>query len=336
MDQKEKLFSENEIISAKKVMEEWGEINPDFGERLITYKFSVIFCNKPPRKSPSGEVFYIGWIGTGNNIYTDNEWFNFDGVYLYKTEVDGHLNDHQYLKFHVIEENDNSQSDSTNIEEPFSSLISYIDLEKRICLSPSQFVEVVQGNNIPAYCKSKTWCGPVEISQYDNLRFSVSDLSNAWFHENDLSSLNLSATTTHNKRIDFGIVLREDLEDELVAAREKNEYLESQVEKLNTRIATLGAIQIPSESTDQNDKPRTASACEAAQASRVEEWKRYAVVMAKIAYDCGLEDRKQVTRSEYMTLAKRYGELSKQALELLRNALPEGVTNTTGGASKQG
>lgn len=112
------------------------------------------------------------------------------------------------------------------------------------------------------------------------------------------------------------------IEEELAIAHEKIKLLEQQIEHLKI--------------VAQKKPIKTASACEAAQASRVEEWKRYAVVMAKIAYDCGLEDRKQVTRSEYMTLAKRYGELSKQALELLRNALPEGVTNTTGGASKQG
>lgn len=83
-------------------------------------------------------------------------------------------------------------------------------------------------------------------------------------------------------------------------------------------------------------KNKTQAATAAAQMSRVDEWKGFAVVMAKIAYDCGLEDRKQVARSEYAKIAKKHGELSSTALELLRDALPEGVTKKTGGASSQG
>jgi len=75
---------------------------------------------------------------------------------------------------------------------------------------------------------------------------------------------------------------------------------------------------------------------EKAQDKRVEEWKGYAVVMAKAAYDCGVEDRKQTTRTQHKTLIGHYGKLSDTALNLLRKALPEVVTNTTGGTSKQG
>jgi hypothetical protein len=43
-----------------------------------------------------------------------------------------------------------------------------------------------------------------------------------------------------------------------------------------------------------------------------------------------------MTRPQYETLAARHGELSGVALDLLRDALPKEVSNTDGGASKQG
>lgn len=52
------------------------------------------------------------------------------------------------------------------------------------------------------------------------------------------------------------------------------------------------------------------------------------------AYQCGLEDRKEVTRTTFEKLAKDHGGLSQTALERLRTALP-GVAKTTPGASRQ-
>lgn len=112
--------------------------------------------------------------------------------------------------------------------------------------------------------------------------------------------------------------------------------LKSQNIQLQARIDDLENMLSTQAKSEQNGKPRTASATEAAKASRVEEWKGYAVVIAKVGYECGLEDRTQVTRSTYEKLAKRHGGLSKQALELLRDALPEGVTKKTGGPASQG
>jgi len=112
-----------------------------------------------------------------------------------------------------------------------------------------------------------------------------------------------------------------DLERQLEEARQKEDVLA-------VRVATLEA--------EQGKISKTAPGLKAAQASRVEEWKGYAVVMAKIAYDCGLEDRKQVTRSKYKQIAQKHGELSGQALKLLRGALPKEVTKKTGGPATQG
>ena len=79
--------------------------------------------------------------------------------------------------------------------------------------------------------------------------------------------------------------------------------------------------------------PRTAKGSEAAMDKRLEEWKGKASIMAKVAYQCGLEDRKNVTRTTFEGLANGYGGLSSTALELLREALPE-VTKKTPGVPK--
>jgi len=111
--------------------------------------------------------------------------------------------------------------------------------------------------------------------------------------------------------------------------------IQVQLNQANEEITAL-RDKIKALMNNCNEKQtKTAPASEAAQASRVKEWKGYAVVMAKVAYECGLEDRTQVTRSTYEMLAKRHGALSKQALELLRGALPEGVTKKTGGPASQ-
>jgi hypothetical protein len=124
--------------------------------------------------------------------------------------------------------------------------------------------------------------------------------------------------------------------DDNLDVMEENCLLKSELKEFKIKIAGIEKINDVRDVTDDNERPKTALATEAAQTKRVEEWKNYAVVMAKIAYDCGREDRKQVTRSEYKQMAKRHGALSGQALELLRNALPEGVTQKTGGPASQG
>lgn len=112
-----------------------------------------------------------------------------------------------------------------------------------------------------------------------------------------------------------------DLERQLDEAREERDVWVARAEDLKA---------------GQGKASKTAPGLKAAQSSRVEEWKGYAVVMAKVAYDCGLEDRREVTRPDYEKLVKRHGKLSSTALELLRLAFPDGVTKTSGGPASQG
>ena len=102
-----------------------------------------------------------------------------------------------------------------------------------------------------------------------------------------------------------------------------------QIRALRKKIDDIQTIE-------QNVKSKTEEASIAAQETGVERWKKNAAIIAKISYDCGKEDRKGVTRTQYKKLAATYGGLPKVAVDLLRDALPEGVTRVKGGAPSQG
>ncbi|MYL84980.1 hypothetical protein GTA51_17865 [Desulfovibrio aerotolerans] len=125
-----------------------------------------------------------------------------------------------------------------------------------------------------------------------------------------------------------------DRERELVQATQARDHAILERDALAAKVTELETEQ--DNSAGQKNTARTAPGLQAAEKSRVQGWKGYAVVMVKVAYDCGLEDRKQVTRAKYQQLADRHGKLSSEALELLRGALPEGVTKKTGGPASQG
>ena len=112
-----------------------------------------------------------------------------------------------------------------------------------------------------------------------------------------------------------------ELEAQLAQAHQDNERLAQEVESLKAEV--------------QITLPRTAPACEAAQEKQVSHWKRYAITMAKVAYQCGVEDRKNVIRSSFEDLAVTHGGLSQTAISRLREALPE-VAKKTPGAPSQG
>lgn len=109
----------------------------------------------------------------------------------------------------------------------------------------------------------------------------------------------------------------------------------TEMDELKSQLALAQQEIERLKSNGQSKQSKTVRASEAAQDSRVETWKRYASVMAKIAYQCGLEGRKGVTRPKFMEMAKPHGALSDTALELLREALPD-VARTTSGAPTQG
>jgi hypothetical protein len=183
------------------------------------------------------------------------------------------------------------------------------------------------------------------IGSIEYILINAYDIADALKQHEELSDIVLSDRAPLS--LDCWPPLRGDLPDDIhdsISEKSKDcEEIQNRIAELEitnvalqAKIAELETAKGAQETTDQNGKPRTASATEAAQASRVEAWKGYAAVIAKVAYDCGLEDRTQVTRSAYEKLAKRHGGLSKQALELLRSALPEGVTKKTGGPASQG
>jgi hypothetical protein len=80
----------------------------------------------------------------------------------------------------------------------------------------------------------------------------------------------------------------------------------------------------------QTSPSKTAKGSGAAMDKRLEEWKGEAAIMAKVAYQCGLEDRKGVIRKTFEKLAAGHGGLSSTALELLRSALPDVAKKTPG------
>ena len=193
---------------------------------------------------------------------------------------------------------------------------------------------------------------------FGNRGFDVSDLQSALFHPLDIERFELNHPEIFSKvPFDKSPEQLADLEEKLAEAQKGNASLREWNKKLNDSNGRVNKTNVEmkqqvaeleaqlAQARQENERlkadaqataaPRTSKASEVAQASRVEEWKGYATTMAKAAYQCGLEDRKGMTRTEYERLAKKLGELSPTALELLREALPE-VTKTTPGVSRQG
>lgn len=201
--------------------------------------------------------------------------------------------------------------------------------------------------------------------RFDNLKFDVSDLQSALFHPLDIERFELNHPEIFSKApFDKSPEQLADIEEKLAEAQKGNASLREWNKKLNDSNGRVNKTNVEmkqqvaeleaqlAQARQENERltleveqlradaqvtatPRTSKASEVAQASRVEEWKGYAITMAKTAYQCGLEDRREMTRTEYERLAEKLGELSSTALELLRGALPE-VTKTTPGVSRQG
>lgn len=82
--------------------------------------------------------------------------------------------------------------------------------------------------------------------------------------------------------------------------------------------------------------PRTAAATKAATEKKAEEWKTWASLMVKVAFDCANEGPMLRTRPQIQTIAKRHGgKFSQTALDLFRDAAPEEHISRTPGPSRQ-
>jgi len=112
-----------------------------------------------------------------------------------------------------------------------------------------------------------------------------------------------------------------ELEAELAHARQAIESMAQGIEPLKVE--------------SQAKPPKTAKGTGAAMDRRLKEWKGYTSTIAKVAYQCGLEDRKEFTRTDFKKAATPYGGFSDAALDVLRDALPE-VAKRTPGVPKTG
>lgn len=324
------------IVTADELEKRWSFTISEIEQVVKNGKLQP-FWLKDKRKSADGRAYYLCEFLPGRKLPRGEEvWgtidYITDGLVFSFFEVTDYENENTYLKDSVLP----SDNQDTNDE-----WVSGCQLQKKLGMSPSQFCSFIFENKIKCYHEGydfgKSW-----ISEHDFEKgFDLNEIEDVKFHLAELreyaetipllSDFCLSGTNIERQNLNFT-----QFENNIETYKAHIKELENKNTAFQARIAELEEAILASGQGDQNGKPRTASACEAAQTSRVEVWKGYAVIMAKVAYDCGLEARQQVTRPEYKQLAKRYGELSGQALELLRGALPEGVTKKTGGPTSQG
>lgn len=113
-------------------------------------------------------------------------------------------------------------------------------------------------------------------------------------------------------------------EDKSVEERKQYTALQEENERLKQELA-------------QVRPPKTANATKKARENRVGDWKGHAIIMSRVAYDCGFEQKREITLAEFKAMADDEGGCPKTAVELLRVALlPKRVTRTTGRTRAKG
>lgn len=291
------------------------------------------FWFKDRRESNDGSAYYLcehifgGRLPRGEDLFDVDSYIS-ENIVFSLDEVTSYEAKHTYLKDKVVPLDNKTVQHGNIIQDGW---ISGSDLQGLLKLSPGQFVEFVHGNNLVAYWEDFDF-GKTSLYEYkkENGRmFNLNAICDSRFHIADLRAKAIELpqlaavlpgeSSPHPQRGDDPRII--ELERQLAEARQENEALAAEVDRLKAETS-------PS-------LPKTAKAMEAAQAGRVQKWKEYARVIARVAYECGQEGRRDVARSAFTAMAKKHGGLSKEALEVLRGALPE-VAKTTAGAPRQG
>lgn len=148
--QKEQVLSSNDIELAEDVRKRWNEDNPDFGERLQQYDFTLFLCRKQPRINPKGENIYL-CTRIARLDWKYDDWCDLDGIYLVRPEVVAHEKQCPFLTYPIATDNNTNEI----IEDYETSNTTFLTSEclcKRWNISPAQLVKFIQSNeHLPVY-----------------------------------------------------------------------------------------------------------------------------------------------------------------------------------------
>jgi hypothetical protein len=296
------------VIDAIDLLRRWTGISEDELAAMIKGRIIPAYRQVKRLKSADGEVISFCNAGAKPWVEQYNNSISYDWSTIVFSLEDVLQLENQHPEFMWIPENSDEPDDSSsNSDDAKDEWVRCDTLSSRWGVSPFDVLEILRSGEL----RYNMFFG-------GGICESIHELGDTYVHNVDL----LRWETANQDRINNAPVLAKDGE----RLREENKALAKKVAELETRNAvTLEAHPItPPKPPEQPKPPRTAAASKAATEKKVEEWKRHATLMVKVALDCAKDGSKPRKRPQIKAIAKRHGgEFSKAALEVFWAALPD-------------
>jgi hypothetical protein len=311
------------VIDAIDLLRRWTGISEDELAAMIKGRIIPAYRQVKRLKSADGEVISFCNAGAKPWVEQYNNSISYDWSTIVFSLEDVLQLENQHPEFMWIPENSDEPDDSSsNSDDAKDEWVRCDTLSSRWGVSPFDVLEILRSGEL----RYNMFFG-------GGICESIHELGDTYVHNVDL----LRWETANQDRINNAPVLEKD-----------GELLRQEIRSLTQKIAELeagkAALQLELEARpiispkppEPPKPPRTAAASKAATEMRVEEWKRHASCMVKVAFECCAQGPRKRKRPEFRRLAKKHGgELPDVALDILRDALPEEHVSRDAGPSRQ-
>lgn len=317
------------VISATEVAKRWGVGAENLQEMTISSSKYDGANYLPVYRSPQkhirpldGQVLYFcsgpyfSFPGSGREGYDlEDHYFNAD-------DVDAYEKNHPEEVWPIVEEEQ---------AEEETEFLTADDVRKELGMSPSQFVDVLNGKRGPRLITSdedgyKTYWDENNFCRGKRGDYFTTDrlesLPMLLIHRVDLQEYMAERQATTEPASDTST-----LTARLVESQAERDRLSEALKKAQARIAEMEAIQ-----DEPVIGPQTNKATQARQEKILEAWQNATRSMIDVAIQCGKDGERQRQKSELEGMFKALGAtLSKSQFDFFRDCLPDGHKNTTGG-----
>lgn len=312
-----------DVLTAEELQDRWPGVLESELAAMVKDKTLPAFWRRKKLRHPEGGAIVHICVAGGEpyaHSFGEDEYFDWSDTVFKLSDVESLENDNPKFKWQLVKEQEEKELSKQN--EVTEEWINCDSLASRWGWSPFDVHSMLHKGEI----RFLRHFGQIGAPDVDNL-------NDASVHVVDL--IRWEAKNAH--RINNAPVLAED-----------GERLRQEIRSLTQKIAELeagkAALQlelearpiIPPKPPEPPKPPRTAAASKAATEKRVEEWKRHAACMVKVAVECCAQGPRKRKRPELRTLAKKHGgELPDVALDTLRDALPEEHVSRDAGPPRQ-
>lgn len=312
-----------DVLTIEELQKRWpGVLEYELAAMVKGKTLPAFWRRKKLRHPEEGAIVHICVAGGEPYAHSSGEdvYYDWSDTVFQLSDVEALENDNPKLKWQLVDEN--NKNELSQQSEGTEEWISCDSLASRWGWSPFDVHSILYKGEFPFL----RHFGQVGAPDVDNL-------NDASVHIVDLTRWEVK----NAHRINNAPVLEKD-----------GELLRQEIKLLTKKVADLEASNtalqcelearpiIPPKPPEPPKPPRTAAASKAATEKRVEEWKRHAACMVKVAVECCAQGSRKRKRPELRALAKKHGgKFPEVALDILRDALPEEYVSRDAGPSRQ-